>query len=106
MIQLRKFAEAVKRIKAAVSPDATPGQRPPPRATGPRAVLSADVSDMLRTELSGLDPSVGGAARNVMRVLLLELSRPALAWLAVAPALVCVFCLSGECIRFITLCMT
>ena len=29
--------------------------------TGPRAVLSADVSDMLRTELSGIDPSVLGA---------------------------------------------
>ena len=70
VIQLRKFAEAVKRIKAAVSPDAAPGQRPPPRATGPRAVLSADVSDILRTELSGLDPSVGGAARDVTHVLL------------------------------------
>ena len=60
VIQLRKFAEAVRRIKAAVSPDASPG-RAQPRMTGPRAVLSADVSDMLRTELSGIDPSVLGA---------------------------------------------
>ena len=59
VIQLRKFAEAVRRIKTAVSPDASPG-RAPPRMTGPRAVLSADVSDMLRTELSGIDPSVLG----------------------------------------------
>ncbi|KAK9826834.1 hypothetical protein WJX81_005525 [Elliptochloris bilobata] len=68
VIQLRKFAEAVRRIKAAVSPDASPG-RAPPRPTGPRAVLSADVSDMLRTELSGIDPSVLGVIKRVAGLL-------------------------------------
>lgn len=60
VIQLRKFAEAVRRIKAAVSPEVVAPGRAPTRATGPRAVLSADVTDMLRTELTGIDPSIGG----------------------------------------------
>jgi hypothetical protein len=75
VIQLRKFAEAVKRIKGAVSPadkaasSAPKGGRPagsgggggrafPPGGSG---VLDRDMSGTLRTEMSGIDPSLGGA---------------------------------------------
>ena len=81
VIQLRKFAEAVKRIKGAVSPadkaasSAPKGGRPagsgggggrafPPGGSG---VLDRDMSSTLRTEMSVIDPSPGGARARLRR---------------------------------------
>ncbi len=66
VIQPRELAEAVKRIKAAVSPATSPAQRPPAARKGPRAVPSAAAMTMLRTELSGVDHSTGGAPHVVL----------------------------------------
>lgn len=70
VIQLRKFAEAVKRIKGAIAPAPTA----PPQAGGPgalggaglpgdgsRGLLGRDMSNTLRTDMTGIDPSLGGA---------------------------------------------
>jgi hypothetical protein len=74
VIQLRKFAEAVKRIKGAVEPAAgRPGSAAPAPAKSARGarpdgvpfgeggVLGRDMSNTLRTDMSGIDPSLGGA---------------------------------------------
>lgn len=67
VIQLRKFAEAVRRIKGAVGtadkPAAAPSGRPGAAAGGASeggGYLGRDMSSMLRTEMTGIDPSLGG----------------------------------------------
>jgi hypothetical protein len=66
VIQLRKFAEAVRRIKGAVAspadkPAAAPSGRIGASASGDGGnYLGRDMSGMLRTEMSGIDPSLGG----------------------------------------------
>ena len=70
VIQLRKFAEAVKRIKGAVEPAGRQGATSAAPAKAPRGVpsggegggvLGRDMSSTLRTDMTGIDPSLGGA---------------------------------------------
>ena len=65
MIQLQKFAEAIKRIKGAVG--SVNDRTAPPAATGAAksayssgSVFGRDLSGLLSTELTGIDPSLGG----------------------------------------------
>lgn len=67
VIQLRKFAEAVRRIKGAVgAPERAAAAGPSGRASAAGggsggSYLDRDISTMLRTEMTGIDPSLGGA---------------------------------------------
>ena len=66
VIQLQKFAEAVKRIKGAVG--SVNDRTPPPAAAAAAgksayssdSVFGRDLSGMLSTDLTGIDPSLGG----------------------------------------------
>ena len=65
VIQLQKFAEAVKRIKGAVgsvndkkAPVAKPGATS--AYSGSENVFGRDLSSILNTDLTGIDPSLGG----------------------------------------------
>ena len=65
VIQLQKFAEAVKRIKGAVgsvndkkAPVAKPGATS--AYSGSDNVFGRDLSSILNTDLTGIDPSLGG----------------------------------------------
>lgn len=64
VIQLQKFAEAVSRIKGAVgsvndkkAPAAAPAGK---SAYSSEGVFGRDLSSMLSTDLTGIDPSLGG----------------------------------------------
>ena len=59
VIQLKRFAETVKKVRAAVSPAAASAVPPPAKA--PRIkLLDADVSTALSTEITGMDASALG----------------------------------------------
>ena len=68
VIQLRKFAEAVRRIKGAVGPADKPAAAPSGRSAAPAGggggYLGRDMSNTLRTDMTGIDPSLGGALRG------------------------------------------
>eukprot|EP00884_Botryococcus_braunii_P003830 jgi/Botrbrau1/13448/Bobra.0082s0052.1 len=78
-IQLRKFAEACKRVKAAVQPDRSAvqgrgglgldGGLPVASLASARGLLGTDISDRLKTEVSGIDGSIGGIIRRVLVLL-------------------------------------
>ena len=68
VIQLQKFAEAVSRIKGAVgsvndkkAPTAAPGGK---SAYSSEGVFGRDLSSMLSTDLTGIDPSLGGEFKD------------------------------------------
>ena len=72
VIQLRKFAEAVRRIKGAVGPAEKPAAAPSGRSAasaggGGGGYLGRDMSNTLRTDMTGIDPSLGGALRDCGR---------------------------------------
>ncbi|EIE20427.1 hypothetical protein COCSUDRAFT_43871 [Coccomyxa subellipsoidea C-169] len=76
VIQLRKFAEAVRRIKGAVGTADKPAAAPSGRAGAAAGgvaegggYLGRDMSSMLRTEMTGIDPSLGGIFRRVAGLL-------------------------------------
>ena len=64
LIQLKKFARAVRSIKAAVEPAAAPSfsgglsKEAGPRGFGAR--LGNDVSEAFSTDITGIDATVGG----------------------------------------------
>ncbi|KAK9803103.1 hypothetical protein WJX73_003826 [Symbiochloris irregularis] len=66
-IQLKKFAITVKKVRAAVSPTAAAAV--PAKAQGSKVSLSsfldADMSTMLRTDITGMDTSIFGIVRRV-----------------------------------------
>ncbi|BDA50696.1 hypothetical protein COCOBI_16-3720 [Coccomyxa sp. Obi] len=69
VIQLRKFAEAVRRIKGAVGPADKPAAVPAGRSAGGGGYLGRDMSSMLRTDMTGIDPSLGGIFKRVAGLL-------------------------------------
>lgn len=75
MIQLRKFAAKVQRGRQA-SPDAeSDADSSQPRSSAPagspeRLNLRTDVSQLLGTDMTGLDTSVGGVVKRVAALLL------------------------------------
>ncbi|CAK0787216.1 hypothetical protein CVIRNUC_010432 [Coccomyxa viridis] len=75
VIQLQKFAEAVKRIKGAVG--SVNDRTAPPAAAAAagksayssESVFGKDLSGLLSTDLTGIDPSLGGIIRRVAALL-------------------------------------
>jgi hypothetical protein len=72
VIQLQKFAEAVSRIKGAVG--SVNDKKAPTVAPGGKSVYSSegvfgrDLSGMLSTDLTGIDPSLGGDIEGSFKV--------------------------------------
>lgn len=69
VIQLQKFAEAVKRIKGAVG-SVNDTKAPAAKPSGKSAyssdtVFGRDISSILSTDLTDIDPSVGGQSRHL-----------------------------------------
>lgn len=60
VIQLRKFADTVKKVRAAVSPTAASAVPPPAKAGIRVGLLEQDVSSALRTDITGIDASALG----------------------------------------------
>lgn len=72
MIQLKKFAETVKRVRAAVSPQAALKVPPPGKdANTRRSLFEQDVSTVLRTDITDMDASALGIVKRVGALLLI-----------------------------------
>jgi len=73
IIQLRKFAQTVaaRQLKAASERQAAPRMAvsQPAASSSPRMTLGSDLSDMLSTEMTGIDTSVLGVVKRVAGLL-------------------------------------
>ena len=63
LIQLKKFAETVKKVRAAVSPTAASKVPAPAAAQSKSRFMDADMSTVLRTDITGMDASALGELR-------------------------------------------
>lgn len=73
IIQLRKFAEKIQKNQA--QPAAAKDSQPAPQAASPvsgkRLSFDSDVSQLLSTDMTGLDTSIAGVVKRVALLLLL-----------------------------------
>lgn len=74
IIQLRKFAEKVQKSRpkptAATNNDAVSAPQSPSPSTAKRLSLDSDASQLLSTDMTGLDTSIAGVVKRVVLLLL------------------------------------